>query len=152
MPILPFRDCYGSTALHKAAEQGHPDVLQLLLEAAPELVNSTEDHPGWSPLHHASFRGNPDCCSLCIEEGGDILQEDAGGNTPIRFAREFRNPRCMRILDLARKRGIHIESLEALFTQRTEEAARKYVHLEKIEEILSSSRQERYLFESRLRS
>ena len=54
---LSFTNCYGQTALSLAAEHGHRDAVQLLIERSDTDINS-QDIDGQTPLAWATFHGH----------------------------------------------------------------------------------------------
>jgi ankyrin repeat protein len=54
----------GDTPLHKAASQGHDDILQLLLNHGASV--DTVNYLDFTPLHHAACRGHVKCIKVCF--------------------------------------------------------------------------------------
>ncbi|KXJ26455.1 Cyclin-dependent kinase 4 inhibitor D [Exaiptasia diaphana] len=75
----------GTTALHKAAANGHLEVLKLLVEQGSD-VNKT-DITGCSPLHAASRNGHMSCVKFLVEHGADFKLKSIKGNTPMVVAK-----------------------------------------------------------------
>ena len=63
-------DSYGRTALHYAAEQGHADIIDVLLVAG-SFVNAM-DFEGMTPLYLASARGNTDAVQALVQHSANI--------------------------------------------------------------------------------
>ena len=63
------RDRTGKTALHYCAENAGPECVQLLLRAAPDLVN-TADEEGYTVLHLAVIAGNKTMVRFLLETAG----------------------------------------------------------------------------------
>lgn len=61
---LVYIDAYGSTALHKAAETRHEDVLRLVLAAIPREYLQAEDRAGRTPLKVAQEFKFPDAVRM----------------------------------------------------------------------------------------
>lgn len=55
-----LKDSYGRTALHRAAENGSPELCQMIITAYPELTTES-DNRGKGPVHYAT---DPDLISL----------------------------------------------------------------------------------------
>ncbi|CAH2097462.1 unnamed protein product [Euphydryas editha] len=82
--------------LHKAAEYGHIDILQYLIEyddgIAKEMINSlTEsDRRGFGPIHFAVFNNNSECLNYLISKNADIRLRTTGtphkSSTPLHLA------------------------------------------------------------------
>jgi len=77
-------DQMGSTALHKAAFNGHIRSVRILLEASANP--SAIDHEGANPLHHAAFNDHPECLLMLVRAGGDANKNTHRGFTPLHFA------------------------------------------------------------------
>jgi Ankyrin repeats (3 copies) len=63
-------DSYGRTALHYAAEQGHADLIEILLMTG-SFVNSM-DFEGMTPLYLASARGHMDAVTLLVRQSANV--------------------------------------------------------------------------------
>lgn len=63
-------DSYGRTALHYAAEQGHADIIDVLLVAG-SFVNAM-DFEGMTPLYLASARGNTEAVQALVQHSANI--------------------------------------------------------------------------------
>ncbi|GAA5857263.1 hypothetical protein JCM8547_009404 [Rhodosporidiobolus lusitaniae] len=75
----------GLAPLHYAAQAGHVDVVQWLVEEAgamPEL----EDAEGETPLHRAAHRGHLDVCRFLISRDVEVGAQDADGWTALHNA------------------------------------------------------------------
>ena len=83
----------GVTALHVAAEQGHVDIVKLLIENGADLdagVTSGQA-PGATALHMAAEQNRIEAARILIENGADlnaaITAGPIAGATPLDFAR-----------------------------------------------------------------
>lgn len=98
---------YGGTALHEAANNGHADIIRLLI-SRQAFVDQT-DHLGGTALHRAAANGHERVSQILIEAGADvnasydpfvvsdilrgvrflknkIIRLDSGGRTPLHQA------------------------------------------------------------------
>eukprot|EP01094_Clydonella_sp_ATCC50884_P024167 TRINITY_DN5990_c0_g1_i1.p1 TRINITY_DN5990_c0_g1~~TRINITY_DN5990_c0_g1_i1.p1 ORF type:complete len:715 (+),score=262.20 TRINITY_DN5990_c0_g1_i1:38-2146(+) len=73
-----------STALHKAAFNGHTACVSDLLKHGANLHATDED--GATPLHQAAFQGHADVVALLLKSGADIAAKDKDGGTPLHNA------------------------------------------------------------------
>ena len=76
---------WGDTALHKAAENGHRDVVALLLAKGADMNARTLG--GWTPLHKAAWEGHQETVELLINEGAEVnARATLLERTPMYFA------------------------------------------------------------------
>ena len=79
---------FNRTALHKAAQNGHKDVVEYLVSHEAD-VNAT-DMFGKMPIHFAageeSKSGNLEIVKLLLEKGARLDKKDIYGNTPLLIA------------------------------------------------------------------
>jgi ankyrin repeat protein len=81
-PTLVNAAEYGETALHKAAEKGHQDVVKLLI-ATGAVVDANEC--GWTPLGSAR---NKEVAEILIAAGADVNFKNVRGGTPLHWTNE----------------------------------------------------------------
>ena len=76
---------FNRTSLHKAAQNGHKDVVELLISQGAD-VNAT-DMFGKMPIHFAageeSKSSNLEIVKLLLEKGARLDKKDIYGNTPL---------------------------------------------------------------------
>ncbi|XHG04129.1 hypothetical protein AWENTII_007410 [Aspergillus wentii] len=74
--------------LHIAAEEGHLEIVEMLLDAGAKISEVFEKYRRgvWSALHGAIFSGHVDVAALLIQRGIDISLTTARGFTTLHFA------------------------------------------------------------------
>lgn len=77
-------DMYGETALYGAAEQGHMDIVRLLLDNGADI--HVQDKFDETPLHSAAEQGHTDIVRLLLDNGADIHAQTESGQTPLHGA------------------------------------------------------------------
>ena len=84
------------TALHKAVDKGHVDVVQVLIDAGAEVdaKNKWRD----SPLHLASKRGNMAIVKMLVEAGAEVSATDNKGATCLTMAVQHWHTETVRYL------------------------------------------------------
>ncbi|KUI70689.1 Serine/threonine-protein phosphatase 6 regulatory ankyrin repeat subunit B [Cytospora mali] len=91
------RDATGSTALHIAAGQGYPEIVQELLEQGARM--DIADHSGAYPLHSAVRRGNHETLAqLADTDQANINVPDKYKFTPMHMACQLGWTQCVAIL------------------------------------------------------
>lgn len=81
-------DNSGRAAIHIAAQNGHGDMIQVMIEKGVD-VNLKEDSPailGATPLHEACVNGHGDVVRLLMNAGADDTIKNAKGETPAHCA------------------------------------------------------------------
>lgn len=79
-------NCYGNTALHEAAHEGHTEVLKLLIKAGAEL--NVQNHKGSTPLAFYCFNNDPETHPVSnarhmLQAGAHAGSKDKSGMTPL---------------------------------------------------------------------
>ena len=96
------QDREGSTYLMEAAELGHVNVLNVLLDfkADPDLQDTT----GKTALMKAAMNNHPGVVKILVERGADIkLKDKEYGYSALDFAVEIGHPEVVEILKNAKK-------------------------------------------------
>ncbi|WP_180984845.1 dynamin family protein [Salinibacter ruber] len=84
------------TPLMLATREGHPNIVQMLLEAgADPHVKSQND---FTALHMAAYEGNPKCAKYLVCEVDDPGDTDVNGFTAAEWAHERENPEVLEAL------------------------------------------------------
>jgi len=78
-PNVPFEN--GKTLLHYAANRGHIEIVQLLLERGAKL--DIQDKDKKTPLHEAMAYHHDKVARLLIEKGANVNLRDKEGKTPL---------------------------------------------------------------------
>ena len=79
-------DAYARAPLHYAAQEGHQDLLPILVEFGASSSVDTEDVAdslGRSPLWWAARGGRAECCAWLVAYNGDPLQRDVAGTCAV---------------------------------------------------------------------
>ena len=79
----------GETLIHLAAEKGHLDMINYLLDQVKNIINEI-DTDGKSPLYQASWFGHSYIVERLCHEGADVELADKYGNGPLEVAK-YRN-------------------------------------------------------------
>jgi len=109
----------GRTALIEAVENGHHDVILLLLEAGADV--NIQDSTGRTALHWIVRNGHHDIISLLLEAGADVNIQNRHGRTALWLAESKGNAEITQLLrDVAAKRRPWTEKvLGSLFGTRS---------------------------------
>jgi ankyrin repeat protein len=84
------------TSLHVAAEYGHIDIVQLLLDRGA-LIDGV-DSSGWAALHTGAIKGHLDIVRLLLDRGAQIDAKDNMGATALLLAINKRHVEIVRLL------------------------------------------------------
>ena len=81
LPEVDVNHCnrYNDTALHCAARELHPEVVQVLIDAGADI--DTRNNDGHSPLHCASTSGALEVVKVLVEAGAGVNVTDDYGRT-----------------------------------------------------------------------
>jgi hypothetical protein len=69
------------TALHFAAEEGHKEIVELLITHNADLNKKTSN--GWAALHFAAEEGHKEVAELLIAKGADMNANSDDDGTPL---------------------------------------------------------------------
>ncbi|RYP54743.1 hypothetical protein DL768_000567 [Monosporascus sp. mg162] len=82
-----FSTYKGQTPLSWAAENGHKEIVQLLLDKGAEI--DAKDKYGWTPLSRAAEKGHKEIVQLLLDKGAEIdAKNNYGRRTPLSWAAE----------------------------------------------------------------
>ncbi|XP_008217567.1 uncharacterized protein LOC103318096 [Nasonia vitripennis] len=97
----------GFTLLHLAAEKGHPDIIDHLLNFKANVADRTDK--GVIPLHLAVIKGNVDATKILILRGSNVNAKNIKGSTPLHLAAEYG---CRKIASILLKYGADANALD----------------------------------------
>jgi ankyrin repeat protein len=86
-----YSDHDGDTALHAAAEYGHPEVIRSLVRQGKAQVDVRDDD-GHTPLHFAAQHGQLDAVKALVECGARVNVRDTDGWDALHYAAEAESP------------------------------------------------------------
>jgi CDK inhibitor PHO81 len=78
-------DVYGRIPLHYASMHGHVELLQELINAAPDTVNF-RDQDSFTPLIHAIVHSEIDCVKILLSKGADMSRTGPAEHIPLNLA------------------------------------------------------------------
>jgi len=131
----------GMTPLHYAADEGHTEVVELLIANGADVNAKNEN--GWTPLHLAAYWGGKEIVELLIAAGADVNAKDMSNwiGTPLDIATHPENPiDTAEIAELLRKHGgktsEELKDLEAV--KESIHAAARVGHIEAVKQHLTA--------------
>ncbi len=77
---------FGAVALHKAAYNGHLDIIEILCKQPGINLNPIGPSNGYTPLHDAIWLGYADCAVALVRAGARLDIEGHDGKTPFDLA------------------------------------------------------------------
>jgi ankyrin repeat protein len=77
--VVSTQDLEGSTALHLAADQGHREIINLLIDRGAEV--GLVDKLGRTPLHRSARLGYGAATKLLVDRGSVVTTEGNNGRT-----------------------------------------------------------------------
>ncbi|CAJ1953582.1 unnamed protein product [Cylindrotheca closterium] len=85
--MIEAKDTLGDTPLHLACENGHVDIISLLLNQNAELLKA-KGQDGWTPLHTSCAHEQTDVTRVLLEDfsANANAQEERDGATPLHLA------------------------------------------------------------------
>lgn len=88
---ISYQDDTKRTALHTAIDNGHEEIVRLLLEGGADVTLQCRGH-GRTPLHVATVSrlGTVEMVEMLLEKGANPSAEDIYGYTPLHCALRFR--------------------------------------------------------------
>ncbi|KAL9568941.1 hypothetical protein ACKAV7_006927 [Fusarium commune] len=90
------KDNWARTPLSYAAENGHEDIIQLLLNKGAEF--ESKDNNGRTPLSYAAQEGHGATVERLLDNGAKIDSKDTYGSTPLSWAIAFRQKVVVKLL------------------------------------------------------
>jgi ankyrin repeat protein len=96
------KDRYGATALIRATEQGHIEIIKLLLKASADV--NIQDKDGVSALMEAAITGKDELVDLLLQAGANPNLKNVDGKTALELAE---NKRFNKISTVLHKVTIH---------------------------------------------
>ena len=94
-----------TTPLHRAAADGEPEAVTLLLDGGADIEARNEN--GGTPLHVAVENNGPEVVALFLDRGADIEARSDAGHTPLHLATGHNE---LEVVALLLDRGANIEA------------------------------------------
>ena len=95
-PVDEQESTFGATPLIIASENGHAEVVKLLLAAGADKDKAM--HGGTTPLYIASFNGHAEVVKLLLAAGVDKDKARQDGTTPLYAASEYGHAEVVKLL------------------------------------------------------
>lgn len=87
-----------STVLHKSGYNGHPQNIQMLIEAGAEL-DAQGPYNGYTALHDAVWHGHYEAAKKLLEYGARYDLKGLDGNTPLDLAKKYLYSKIQTLLE-----------------------------------------------------
>jgi len=84
---------FNQTALHRAASNGHCDVMKELLDSKADV--NVRDKDGFTQLHWAAVSGNPIAVKTCLSYGADVNARENNNLTALQLASSIGHSKVM---------------------------------------------------------
>jgi ankyrin repeat protein len=84
--LVDCEDPSGETAVQKAANRGHLQMIRLLVNKAGAEIIESADSDGWVALHNAASKGYLDIVRLLCDLGASVDRQSKLGYTPLMCA------------------------------------------------------------------
>lgn len=94
--LLTAVDDRGYSLLHKAAYNGHLNLLEYLISQGADI--NAKSGSGSTPMHGAAFYGHPEIVIVLLDRGADFDIANAGGYTPLLSAGAANRGEIVRLL------------------------------------------------------
>jgi CDK inhibitor PHO81 len=90
-------DVYGRIPLHYASMHGYVELVQELIDAAPDTVNY-RDQDSFTPLIHAIVHSQLACVQILLSRGADMGRLGPGEHIPLNLACQYASLEIMELL------------------------------------------------------
>ncbi|KZM25074.1 aspartic-type endopeptidase [Ascochyta rabiei] len=107
-------DVYGRIPLHYASMHGYVELVQALIDAAPDTVNF-RDQDSFTPLIHAIVRSQLPCVQILLARGADMSRIGPGEHIPLNLCCQYASLDIMELL--LQRSGEMLPDAEGLYPQ-----------------------------------
>jgi len=107
-------DVYGRIPLHYASMHGYVELVQALIDAAPDTVNF-RDQDSFTPLIHAIVRSQLPCVQILLARGADMSRIGPGEHIPLNLCCQYASLEIMELL--LQRSGELLPDAEGLYPQ-----------------------------------